>query len=530
MICLAAQCDRRDLAGPFEQVLEAGGESVAAWEQPLVGRIGIDYGLRNTGTSAADFLIRARVQTSGDAYDDGCARLLQTTGRTIAATPWPHDAAGIPDDVSELSGVSDSGAWFIDASDLGTDEDGLFTVTLTSSTWLFYLDTSDPDVTIAVTDEVGADFRREDRELLENDCNGAGTVWRYDLNADTYVLRVFNPNNAQWRFVVEEACEAQRAVSSSCAGTEGPVIEEAVRLSSGGFVQGRLTATELGVGDRAVIELSCSEDDGGTDCSGSIQSFFVIEPLDCRDDDECTAAQSCDSAGYCLRTTTTGCRAAGSPNAGAPVTLFVLTVLLLWRVLRRRRGRRYIAAGVAAAVAVAFIGVGSDAMAQERREGRRLEVYAQPAISTHLFTGTVGDFSSMSIGLHTIQGININRWGVYLSVGSDFFLTTQPPPPYTRGLQAYQLKVGGRYGIPLGRLQPGFGVEYTSVSVASNSLNRFLGDELHYNGVGGHISVRADIMRPVFVEIRGTGSWIVDAKTPTGMFGVLFAIGIAGVL
>lgn len=156
------------------------------------------------------------------------------------------------------------------------------------------------------------------------------------------------------------------------------------------------------------------------------------------------------------------------------------------------------------------------------------EVYFQPGVTTESFTGQVGRFASASIGVSATQGIQLDIIGAYLSLATNYHLTNQPPPPYTRGLQTFNISTGLRVRLPLDVIEPSIGIEYSNLGVVSNALNRFTGDRLSFNGVGALLAARWRVAPPFYVELNSTTRYYFDMINPTASVGFTAAIGLFG--
>lgn len=157
-------------------------------------------------------------------------------------------------------------------------------------------------------------------------------------------------------------------------------------------------------------------------------------------------------------------------------------------------------------------------------------VYFQPGVSTTSYTGDVGRYASGSLGVVVTQGVQFGPLGAFVSLGTDFHLTNQPPPPYTRGLQTFTIATGLRLEFPLRPFAPILGVEYANLGVVSNTLNRFTGDRLSFNAVGGHVAGRWHFLDPLYVEAQVGARYYVDMRAPTAGIGGVVAIGLSGTI
>ncbi len=160
----------------------------------------------------------------------------------------------------------------------------------------------------------------------------------------------------------------------------------------------------------------------------------------------------------------------------------------------------------------------------------RPQVFFQPGVSTNRFTGDVGRFSSGSVGVHATQGVQFGSLGAHLTLGTDYYLTNQPPPPYTRGLQTFSVSPGLRFALPVETVRPIIGVEYTNLGVVSNALNRFTGNRLNYNAIGTSVAARWESFMPLFFELGFSARYFVDMRNPTASYRFSLSIGLAGTL
>ena len=170
-----------------------------------------------------------------------------------------------------------------------------------------------------------------------------------------------------------------------------------------------------------------------------------------------------------------------------------------------------------------LVGLAFPAFAQEGPE-----VYFQPAVTTQNFTGEVGRYASASIGVSATQGIQLAVVGTYLTLGTNYHLTNQPPPPYTRGLQTFGITAGLRFRVPIEPIEPSIGLEYTNLGVVSNTLNRFTGSQLSFNGVGARAAARWRVASPLYVELGANVRYFVDMLNPTASVGGSISLGLLG--
>ncbi len=156
------------------------------------------------------------------------------------------------------------------------------------------------------------------------------------------------------------------------------------------------------------------------------------------------------------------------------------------------------------------------------------EVFFQPAVTTQSFTGEVGRYASASIGVSATQGVQFDVIGAFLTLATNYHLTNQPPPPYTRGLQTFGISAGLRFRLPIDPIEPHLGVEYTNLGVVSNTLNRFTGSRLNFNAIGIVAAAKWQFAPPIYVEFSGHTRYFVDMLDPTLSFGASLGLGLGG--
>jgi len=163
-------------------------------------------------------------------------------------------------------------------------------------------------------------------------------------------------------------------------------------------------------------------------------------------------------------------------------------------------------------------------------DGGAAEVYAQAGLSTLRFTGIPARYTSGSIGFMAAQGMLLGPVGFEVSISSDVFLTNQPPPPYTRGLQTFTLAIGPRAAWRFEPFAVLGGLEYANTGVASNALTRWTGEIRQVHTFGGHVAMRWELAPPLFVELRGQWSTWLNVDVPTSTLGSVLSIGVSGSL
>lgn len=317
----ASTCDNQDLSGRFLIQLETGeSEALRAYRQPYIGRLTLDFGLTNSGDTETTFEIRVQAQTTGDSAATACENATQNSARILQTTEGEQASVDVSNGVAATLTNFDR-AHFLEFPS-GAEWAYVGLRIRTTSVYRFYTSSA----------ELG--LLRDDGELLVPDSTGAvdcelfSLVHEFTLTDGTYYVGV-NEDGAA--VLVEEDCEQVRVVPRSCPGANSePFIRESVALAPGGFVSGRIDSTELGIGDQALVSLSCGT---ATDCVGELETFFLVEQLECRTNPDCRGTETCTTDGYCRRVESGGC-SQGHPALPSGSALFLLGIL----ALRRRRG------------------------------------------------------------------------------------------------------------------------------------------------------------------------------------------------
>lgn len=335
VVLALAACDGEDLSGLETLTLEAGdddGVVQATWSQPYVGRLAVDYGLTNRSGDATAFRLRAQATTSGDPDDTACERLEREAGRDISAVPDAVGDTTAPDPDASLTVVRE----FDDVVSVSLPEGA-------EAGWIALRIPADGEFIVRADAAVTMTVRADDgTEILPLSSTGASTCAfvaterSWDLESTTWRLRIESPDAPTVRLWIEQACPDVRTVPGTCPGAAAPIVDEPLpdALAADGFISGRIHGTNLGIGDRVTVELSCADDPG---CAGDLELFFVVTPLECRTDNDCTNAETCTSEAYCVRASR-GCAAAASnPAASPPVAPAALLALAMLGLRTRRR-------------------------------------------------------------------------------------------------------------------------------------------------------------------------------------------------
>lgn len=313
-------CDNQDLSGRFLIQLDAGeSEAISAYRQPYIGRLTMDFGLINVGETEGTFEIRVQAQTTGDSAATACENATQNAVRILQTTEGQRDA------VDTSSGV---------AATVTTFDRAHFLEFPAGAEWAYVgVRIRTTSVYRVYTSAAELSLLRDDGEVLVPDstatveCELFTTVHEFTLSDGTYYV---GANEDGATILVEEECGQVRVVPRSCPGANSEsFVRETVSLAPGGFVSGRVDSTELGIGDQAVVELSCGS---AVSCAGELETFFLVEQLECRTSTDCRGTETCTSEGYCRRISDSSC---AQSNGRVPMELPLLLCGLAFT--RRRR-------------------------------------------------------------------------------------------------------------------------------------------------------------------------------------------------
>ena len=316
-------CDNQDLSGRFVVSLATSDtESVHAYRQPYIGRLTVDFGLRNNGDVPTAYDIRVQAQTTGDSAATACENATNTSARVLET--GSGDAAGTVDANSGLPSLSTfDRAHFLEFP--ADAEWGYVALSIRSTSgYRFYSSSAELNLV------------RDDGQLLTPDvtdtvdCDLFGHVREFTLTDGTYYLGTPEDGST---VLVEEDCEQVRTVPRSCPGASSPPFtRRSITLEPDGFVSGRINSEDLGIGDQAVVSLACAD---GASCDGELELFFLVQQLECRAAGDCTGTQSCTEDGYCRQVGEGGCASAVDGRLNAVVPLLLLGALIAFS---RRRG------------------------------------------------------------------------------------------------------------------------------------------------------------------------------------------------
>lgn len=232
---------------------------------------------------------------------------------------------------------------------------------------------------------------------------------------------------------------------------------------------------------RLTRRLDCESSD---DCPGDRRCDSRLGTcVECRSDSDCRVDQRCDRTnGRCVppaqpqgcATTDTG-RSLGLTLAG----LLLLALFARGVSILTSDDRTLNAVGMTSLVAAAgLLAVPATSSAQSLRSTLSLET------GLRMPTGELATHVKRGIGVQLRQTLRGRHIGASASIGTDYFLTTQSPPPFERELQIVQFSIGPRAYIPIGDLEIGVGAAYRRLGLGPNALVRFTGRQASFHGFG----------------------------------------------
>lgn len=500
---------------------------IAGFEQTYLGRISLDVAFVNTSQATAGYVMQAQAQTSGAPEDLACENFSLSNHRELqAVAPDPEQptvAGAEPVLIRDLNSPFE--VLMPDSSpDVG------FLELRTRTTSLYRIHVNQPVVSAQVFTESGVEILPVSSQSAGFVCDEVSLSQVFSLSDDAYRVRIELDGTENTPMIrVEEDCATDRRVSRTCPGQSSATISvSSPELEPGARWATRLSANELGVGDQAVVELSCAAEFPA--CTGTLEMVFLTEELECRTTSDCNGQATCSDDGYCIIEPSSGCRS----TQPTPLTIPNLLVgLVLVATARRRRapftGRRLSARsslwpGFAVLVAAVALLVPGESVAQSR------SAQVDFGFGAHMmsFTGALGRYSSPGLGVHVTQGAHFGWLGFEVSLASESYLTNQPAPPLLRGLQAFTVTAGPRFSIRVNALRLMFLVDYANSSYASNALVRYTGNRRNQSGLGTGVAIRYDIAAPVFFQIQPLGRVWLTTDDPLFQWGVSLTFGMSG--
>jgi hypothetical protein len=277
---------------------------------------------------------------------------------------------------------------------------------------------------------------------------------------------------------------------------------------------------------RLTEPLDCETDD---DCRGDrLCNSRLGACVECTDDSDCQIEQQCNSTnGRCVPPVEpSGC--ATTPMLPRPIQgmlavglgIAVATARRLrrsrWRLDRESSLVESLAVGTAVTAFLLAVPI-SSAHAQGARSTLSLET------GVRVPTDSLARFVKRGIGITLRETIRGRHIGASASIGTNYFLTDQPEPPFSRELQLYEFGLGPRGFIPIGDVEIMVGADYRRLGLGPNALVAYTGASPNYHGFG--------ISTGIQYQLRGLQASASVAWRPTlglelGMVAINLGLGV----
>jgi len=298
--------------------------------------------------------------------------------------------------------------------------------------------------------------------------------------------------------------------AASPAAGDGPFPVQ-YRLDRGESTTDRFGPQEVFVRKQLRLRLGCRAGEQSSDpCRASLEYSFSSEPLDCDNDDDCRGdricnartgkcvhcvddedcghEQTCDrQTGRCLPPASGGCGQVPGNPPSLGVFLLAALALAARRWWRRRRETSDAGDGTApmAAAAVLCVAVVLPAGADARPPSSTFSAAAGPRV----VTGPLGTDVKRGLGAELHQTLRWRHGGVDFWIETNYFVTTQNPPPLTRELQLFGFGVGPRAYLPIESFELMAGAGYQRIGLGPNPLVERTGPDANYHTVGGTVGI-----------------------------------------
>ncbi len=304
----------------------------------------------------------------------------------------------------------------------------------------------------------------------------------------TVAMYALVPQNDETVIDISDAGDSDAGVTDPGLEDRTVAVREVI-VAAGATETDRFAATELGT--RRTIELAAV----CTGCSVEVDFVYETEPLECRDETDCSSGWLCDNSlgrcAECLDDTDCGeeqqCSEsgrcdppiveAGCGQAAGPTSLLALILVLGFFGIRRRKW-------FATLAFFAVFAISGSAFAAAPGAGFSL------GAGPRWITGELGPVVERGIGISLGQELRWDYVGMGVQLNWAAFLTTQEPPPLSRNIQIFDFTAGPRGYLPVGDFQLVAGADYKRIGLAANSLVRLTGPDNGYHAVGGVLGGR----------------------------------------
>ncbi len=301
----------------------------------------------------------------------------------------------------------------------------------------------------------------------------------------------------------DDATTFADALPATSADEIFPAVYE---LEAGESISDRFGPGELSSRSQLTLRLGCRPCEECTSaCRIEAEYVFMTEPRECDNDDDCTRNQICHApsgtcvdclddgdcegnrschveSGRCLPPSSGGCGHHTPASPYAPPLAVVLALLAAGGLARFAASRHLLPALVAPVLAAIVL---APSTASTRAPDSTLSLASGP----RLVTGSLGEGVERGLGVELHQALRWRHLGVDFWIETNYFVTTQPPPPLDHELQIFGFGLGPRGYLPIGPLELTLGVGYQRVGFGPNALVRQTGTDANFHSVGGSVGV-----------------------------------------
>lgn len=342
----------------------------------------------------------------------------------------------------------------------------------------------------------------------ESGCPSESFIERSSPGSNILDLAIRNTGpTATIRFDVtlEEGRVALDAAESNDVGIERPgqnVFPARYQLESGASTNDRFVPADLTKRKQLNLRLTCQPCPECTeDCEVAVDFVWLTERIECENDDDCRGDRVCNEttgecvecdqdddcradqnchlpSGRCLPPVTSSCgHVPGQPTSALPMALLVFGLLAL-RIFRDRRAADAFC-GVCLLLACAAV-----ITVPEEAEARPPSSTLEAAIGPRFIAGDLGHEAQRGIGVELREILRWRYGGAAVWIETNYFVTTQEPPPLSKELQIFGFGVGPRLFVPIGNFEIFAGGGYQRVGFSPNSLVGQTGSDANFHSMG----------------------------------------------
>jgi hypothetical protein len=342
-----------------------------------------------------------------------------------------------------------------------------------------------------------------------SDCPSRRSIARSQTGQNVLDVRVINhgPEATVFLDVAPRLEDAAGADDVGASMAREGIFPVDYRLGADESTTDRFGPAELPTRDQLELQIgcrTCAECDAP--CRVETEYVYLTEPLECDNDDDCGRDQICrpgtgscveclnngdceanqtchEESGRCLPPSSSGC---GHTPTGPAVPLWLALValgVLVWWSARTRHSTATLSIFAGLAFASILLAAPPDAAARNPDSTLSL------GVGPRFVTGDLGRNVQRGIGAELHESLRWRHVGVDFWIETNYFLTTQQPPPLDHELQIFGFGLGPRGYVPIGPIELTFGIGYQRVGFGPNALIRQTGRDANFHAVGGEIGV-----------------------------------------